>query len=209
MAYEAFWAKEAPSKLTRDEFIKLEKDGLDVVRSIIEKYAVEGYDSIPQDELLRFKWAGVYQQKPNNGYFMMRIRIPSGILTSAQAKTLGEISQLYGRNLADITTRQSIQFHWLCVENLPDIYRRLERVGLYSIEACGDCPRAIVGNPLAGIDKDEIIDTTEITKKVSEFFVGNRDFSNLPRKYKISISGSIYNSAHAEINDLSFTPAVR
>lgn len=209
MAYEAFWAKEDPSKLTRDEFIKLEKDGLDVVRSIIEKYAVEGYDSIPQDELLRFKWAGVYQQRPNNGHFMMRIRIPSGILSSSQAKALGEISELYGRNLADITTRQSIQFHWLRVENLPDIYRRLEEVGLYSIEACGDCPRAIVGNPLAGIDKNELIDTTEITKEVSEFFVGNRDFSNLPRKYKISISGSIYNSAHAEINDLSFTPAVK
>jgi ferredoxin-nitrite reductase len=159
--------------------------------------------------LLRFKWAGVYQQKPNNGHFMMRIRIPSGILTSEQARVLGGISQDYGRDLVDVTTRQSIQFHWLRVENLPDIFNRLEKVGLYSYEACGDCPRAIVGNPLAGIDKDELIDTTEITMQVSNFFVLNKDFSNLPRKYKISISGNMYNSAHAEIQDLAFTPATK
>ncbi|MGJ7920929.1 nitrite/sulfite reductase [Neobacillus sp. LXY-4] len=209
MAYEAVWEREDHSKLNKVELMKLEKDGLDVIRTIIEKYAFEGYDSIPEDELNRFKWAGVYQQRPNNGYFMMRIRIPSGILTSAQARTLGEISEIYGRNLVDVTVRQAIQFHWVCVENLPDIYKRLERVGLYSYEACGDCPRTIVGNPLAGIDMDELIDTSEIVKEVNDFFVLNRDFSNLPRKYKMSISGNIYNNAHAEIQDLGFTPAVK
>jgi ferredoxin-nitrite reductase len=209
MPYEALWAKEDLSKLNRVELMKLEKDGLDVIRTIIEKYAVEGYDSIPEDELNRFKWAGVYQQRPNNGHFMMRIRIPSGIMTSDQARVLGGISQDYGRDLADVTTRQAIQFHWLRVEDLPDIYNRLEKVGLYSYEACGDCPRTIVGNPLAGIDKDELIDTTDIAKQVNDFFVLNRDFSNLPRKYKMSISGNVYNNAHAEIQDLAFTPAIK
>ncbi|BBH21792.1 ferredoxin--nitrite reductase [Paenibacillus baekrokdamisoli] len=208
MAYEAIWANE-PSKLNAAEFMKMEKDGLDVIRTIIETYSVEGYESIPADELNRFKWAGVYQQKPNDGHFMMRIRIPSGMLTAAQARALADISTNYGRNLMDVTTRQSIQFHWLRVEQLPDIFKRLDAVGLYSFEACGDCPRAIVGNPLAGIDKYELFDTTEIVQQVSDFFVMNRDFSNLPRKYKISISSNIYNNGFAEIQDLGFTPAVK
>jgi ferredoxin-nitrite reductase len=102
-----------------------------------------------------------------------------------------------------------VQYHWLRVEHLPDIFKRLEEVGLYSYEACGDCPRTIVGNPLAGIDKDELIDTIDIVEQVNDFFLMNRDFSNLPRKYKMSISGNIYNNAHAEINDLAFVPAVK
>lgn len=207
MAYDAIWSNR--DKLHEFEYAKLERDGLDVIWSIIEIYSKEGYDSIPQDDLNRFKWAGVYQQKPNNGYFMMRIRIPSGLLNAEQAKVLGGIAREFGRDLMDITTRQSVQYHWIRIEDVPDIFRRLESVGLYSVEACGDCPRAIVGNPLAGIDKDELIDTTDIVNEVSAFFVGNRDFSNLPRKYKISISANIYNNANAEIQDLAFTPATK
>ncbi len=208
MAYEAKWAAD-PSKLNKVELIKLEKDGLDVIRTIIEKYAVEGYESIPEDEKNRFKWAGVYEQKPKDGHFMMRVRIPSGILNYDQACALANIARDYGRNLMDVTTRQAVQFHWLRVEQLPDIFNRLESVGLYSTEACGDCPRTVVGNPLAGIDKDELMDTSAIVKEVNDFFVGNKDFSNLPRKYKMSISANIYNTAHAEINDLAFTPATK
>jgi len=208
MAYEAIWAAD-PSKLNKMELLKLEKDGLDVIRSIIETHAAGGYESIPEDDLSRFKWAGVYEQKPKDGHFMIRIRINGGRMTSAQAKVLASIAHDYGRDLVDITTRQAIQFHWLRVENLPDIFKRLESVGLYSFEACGDCPRTIVGNPLAGIDKDELLDTTALVEEVNDFFLLNRDFSNLPRKYKMSISGSIYNTAHAEINDLAFTPAVK
>lgn len=208
MAYEAIWASD-PSKLNDVEKQKLEKDGLDVIRSIIEKYAVEGYESIPDDEKNRFKWAGVYEQKPKDGHFMMRVRINSGIMTSDQARGLAGIAKAYGRNLVDVTTRQAIQFHWLKVENLPDIFNRLEQVGLYSFEACGDCPRTIVGNPLAGIDKHELMDTRKLVEEVNSFFLLNRDFSNLPRKYKMSISSNIYNTAHAEINDLGFTPATK
>ncbi|WP_270407150.1 nitrite/sulfite reductase [Paenibacillus timonensis] len=208
MAYEPIWTAE-PEKLNKFEFVKLEKDGLDVIRTIIEEYAVKGYDSIPADDMDRFKWAGVYQQKPKDGHFMMRVRINTGIMTTRQARALADIARLYGRDLVDVTTRQAIQFHWLRVEHLPDIFKRLEEVGLYSFEACGDCPRTIVGNPLAGIDKDELIDTTEIVEEVNQFFLLNRDFSNLPRKYKMSISANTYNNAQAEINDLAFTPAVK
>jgi ferredoxin-nitrite reductase len=208
MAYEPIWTAE-PEKLNKFEFVKLEKDGLDVIRTIIEEYAVKGYDYIPADDMDRFKWAGVYQQKPKDGHFMMRVRINTGIMTTRQARALADIARLYGRDLVDVTTRQAIQFHWLRVEHLPDIFKRLEEVGLYSFEACGDCPRTIVGNPLAGIDKDELFDTTEIVEEVNQFFLLNRDFSNLPRKYKMSISANTYNNAQAEINDLAFTPAVK
>lgn len=208
MAYEPHWSAE-PEKLNKFEFVKLQKDGLDVIRTIIEKYALEGFGSIPADDLDLFKWAGVYQQKPRDGHFMMRVRINTGIMTTDQARALAEIARLYGRGLVDVTTRQAIQFHWLTVENLPDIFTRLEAAGLYSFEACGDCPRTIVGNPLAGIDKDELFDTTDIVEQLNDFFMLNRDFSNLPRKFKLSVSANRYNNAQAEINDLAYTPAVK
>ncbi|MVP01580.1 nitrite/sulfite reductase [Paenibacillus lutrae] len=208
MTSSPIWAQDT-SKLNKMELVKLQKDGLDVIRTIIEKYALEGYDSIPEDDMNLFKWAGVYQQKPKDGHFMMRVRINSGVLTTDQARAMAGIAEDYGKNLVDVTTRQAIQFHWLRVENLPDIFQRLEQVGLYSYEACGDCPRTIVGNPLAGIDPDELFDTTELVNQVNDFFLMNRDFSNLPRKYKMSISTNIYNSAHAEINCLGFTPATK
>jgi ferredoxin-nitrite reductase len=208
MAYEADWAAD-PSKLNKMELAKLEKDGLDVIRTIIEKYAHEGYDSIDEDDMNRFKWAGVYEQKPKDGHFMIRVRINSGVMTSDQARALAGIAIDYGRNLVDVTTRQAIQFHWLRIEQMPDIFKRLEKVGLYSYEACGDCPRTVVGNPLAGIDRDELMDTTELVNQVNDFFLMNRDFSNLPRKYKMSISSNIYNSGHAEIQCLAFTPAAK
>ncbi|WP_019005272.1 nitrite/sulfite reductase [Cohnella laeviribosi] len=206
MAYEAVWMKN-PEKLNKFEFHKIQKDGLDIIRDILDKYSKEGYDSIPEEDFNLFKWAGVYRQKPNNGHFMMRIRIPGGILTSAQARVLASIGRDYGRGLIDVTTRQAVQFHWLQIENFPDIFDRLASVGMSSIEACGDCPRTIVGNPLAGIDPDELMDTAPIVRQLEAFFVNNRDFSNLPRKYKMSISANIYNNASAEIQCLGFVPA--
>jgi ferredoxin-nitrite reductase len=108
-----------------------------------------------------------------------------------------------------VTTRQAVQFHWLQIENMPDIFGRLAAVGLSSFEACGDCPRTFVGNPLAGIDPDELMDTSGLVEELSKALFLNREFSNLPRKYKVSISSNIYNTAHAEINDLAFTPATK
>jgi len=208
MAYEPVWAKDL-SKLNKNEIWKLEKDGLDVIRDLLEVYAVKGRDAIPEDDMNRLKWCGLYEQRPKEGYFMMRVRVPSGIMTSEQARALAGVAKDYGRNLMDITTRQSIQYHWLRIEDVPDIFRRLESVGLYTYEACGDCPRTIVGNPLAGIDPDELMDTSELVREVNAYFMLNRDFSNLPRKYKMSISANIYNNAHAEIQCLAFTPATK
>ncbi len=199
------WANDP--KLNKMEVAKLEKDGLDVIETIINKYSKEGFASIESTDMDRFKWAGVYQQRPKDGHFMMRVRIPSGILNVEQAKVLAEIARDYGRDLVDVTTRQAIQFHWLTVESLPDIFERLASVGMSSFEACGDCPRTIIGNPLAGIDPNEVLDTRPLVEELEQYFLVNREFSNLPRKYKMSISSNIYNTGHAEINDLAFTPA--
>lgn len=203
------WAAER-EKLNSMEQLKLKQDGLDIIDEIVNVYSKKGFESIPEEKFALFKWAGVYQQRPkSDGYFMMRIRIPSGLLTSEQARVIAELSQKFGRGLIDVTTRQAVQYHWLRVENLPEIFARLAEVGLHSYEACGDCPRTIVGNPLAGIDPHELIDTRPIVKEMEKAFLLNREFSNLPRKYKISVSASPYNPAHAQINDLAFTPAVK
>jgi ferredoxin-nitrite reductase len=205
------WKWEANrDQLNQVELLKLEQDGLDIIDEIIHIYSKNGFESIPEEKFALFKWAGVYQQRPKkDGYFMLRIRIPSGILSSEQARVIADLSQKYGRGLIDITTRQAVQYHWLRIEHLPEIFRRLNEVGLYTYEACGDCPRNIVGNPLAGIDPNELVDTSPIVRALEKEFLLNREFSNLPRKYKISISASIYNPAHAQINDLAFTPAVK
>ncbi|MBA4687617.1 MAG: nitrite/sulfite reductase [Candidatus Galacturonibacter soehngenii] len=207
MSYKAIWSDN--DKLNEVEYIKLEKDGLDVIQTIIDKYSKEGYSSITPDDMNRFKWAGVYEQKPRDGYFMMRVRINSGIITKQQLKVLAGIAKDFGRGVANITTRGAIQFHWIQVENIPSIFERLASCSLSSVEACGDCPRTIVGNPITGVDKEELLDTTSLVHQVNEFFVLNKDFSNLPRKFKISISSSIHNAGHAQINDLAFTPATK
>lgn len=202
------WATD-PSKLSQIELIKLNTDGLDIVNRL-KHYQAIGFAAIPDAEKDLLKWAGVYIQRPRiKGYFMMRVKIPSGIMTSSQARALCEISRQHGRNIIDLTTRQSIQFHWLTVECLPEVIEKLALEGLDTVEACGDCPRNIMGNPLSGIDPNETIDTREIVREVFDYFQRNREFSNLPRKFKISISANTFDTGHAAINDLAFTPALK
>ncbi|HDR7563805.1 MULTISPECIES: nitrite/sulfite reductase [unclassified Bacillus (in: firmicutes)] len=207
MSYEKVWANN--EKLNPSEKKKLEKDGLEIFNDI-PYYAENGFESIPKEEWDAFKWAGLYLQRPKEaGYFMMRVNIPSGIITNAQAEVLASIAEDYGRDVLDITTRQAIQFHWLEIGQIPDIFKRLARVGLSSAGACGDITRNITGNPLAGIDANELFDTTSIVKEIYDYFQHNEEFSNLPRKFKMSISSNIYNSANAEINCVAFTPATK
>lgn len=207
MTYEKVWADNP--KLNNMEKQKLEKDGLKIFEDI-PYYAEHGFDSIPRDQWDLFKWSGLYLQRPKeDGYFMMRVVIPSGILTNEQAVTLAEIAKDYGRGVYDITTRQCVQFHWIQIENIPDIFKRLESVGMTTAGACGDITRNIVGNALAGVDPDELFDTRQAVKDVYEYFRFNEKFSNLPRKFKISISANMYNASNSEINCLSFVPATK
>ncbi len=193
--------------MLEQERIKKEKDGLDVYADIL-RYARTGYRSIPPDDLYRFRWYGLYEQKPKVGHFMLRVKIPGGELTAEQMRTLGQIAERYARGFADITTRQNFQFHWITIEDIPDIFQRLHRVGLTTSGACGDITRNVVGCPVAGIDPDEILDGRPYVLAVTRYFLNNREFSDLPRKYKMSVAGCAVHCAQPEINDVGAT-AVR
>src|ERR1051325_4510734 len=196
-------------KLTRQEEIKLAKDGLDVLPDLYG-YARTGFESIPEHEFERFKWYGFYRQKPkNSGYFMLRTKIPGGRLNSQQAKIIADLADKYARGFCDVTTRQTYQMHWLRIEDIPDVFGQLNSVGITTSGACGDDTRNVVGCPVAGVDKDEIFDGTEFNRAVSNFMTFNRDFSNLPRKYKISVSGCHLHCAQPDINCVGFFGVIK
>src|SRR5439155_19473547 len=181
----------------------------------------QGFRSIPPPDLRsRFRWWGLYTQRKQgtpagitataepeeleDEFFMLRIRIAGGLLTSEQLRAIAWVSERFGRDVADVTDRQNIQLHWIRIEDVPRIFEEIERVGLTTCEACGDTPRNMLGCPIAGIDRDEILDATPILEATHKRFVGDPAFSNLPRKYKTSISGCVQQCAQHEINDLSF-----
>lgn len=188
--------------MNKIEEIKKRKDGLDVLADIY-RYAKLGDPSIsPEDEPL-FRWYGIYSQRPiEDGFFMVRLRIPGGDLTPVQLRKIAGLSALYGRGLADITVRQNIQLHWVRIESLPAILDGLREVGLSTTEACGDCVRNILNCPVSGVDERELYDTTRLVRQVNDHFVGNRAFSNLPRKFKIAITGCAVRCVYPEINDI-------
>ena len=203
---EQVWAKDI-TKLNHVELVKLEKDGLESAQDV-KDYGNKEFTDLTADDVERLKWLGLYMQSPKtDGYFMMRVKVPGGLINSRQLRVIAGIARDFGRGIVDITTRQALQFHWLTVNKLPEILERLGKEGLTTIGAAGDCPRNVMGHALAGIDADEVIDTVPLIHELNAFFQGNREFSNLPRKFKISISGSQYNTGHAEINDIAFIPA--
>ena len=186
--------------ITPQEQMKLVKDGLDVVHDIY-RYAKTGFASIDADDFDRMKWYGVYRQKPkDSGYFMMRTKIPGGQLSGAQAVKLSEIADRWGHGFSDITTRQTIQYHWLKIEDIPAIFAELATVGMTTSGACGDISRNVVACPVAGIDPEEIIDATAQVHEVNANLTDNREFSNFPRKYKVSIAGCCIHCAQPDIN---------
>ncbi len=169
------WALGFREPLNPAELAKREDDGLNVRARIEGIYAQGGFGSIwPSDLRNRFRWYGLYTQRPEaDGYFMLRIRIPGGVLTSGQTDVIGAISQRYGRDVADVTDRQNIQLHWIRIEDVPEIWGRLEAVGLSTTEACGDTPRNILGCPLAGIDASEVVDASAALREANAQLVGN------------------------------------
>lgn len=190
--------------ITPQEKMKLEKDGLDVIHDIY-RYAKTGFASISADDFDRFKWYGVYRQKPkDSGYFMMRLKLPGGQLNAAQARAVQSIADRYAHGFCDITTRQTFQFHWLTIEDIPAIFAELAAVGISTSGACGDITRNVVGCPVAGIDPEEIIDATPQLLEVSTGLSDTKEFSNFPRKYKVSISGCCIHCAQPDINCLAF-----
>lgn len=201
-------AKETAAQ--RVERIKKEKGGLDVLKDIYV-YAVLG-EAINPEDIDRFKWYGLYTQNRNlqdetdeTLYFMLRVKLEHGSMNLEQLRMVGEISRDYARGTADFTTRQDIQFHYITVSNLPEIFRKLQSVGLSTTFAAGDVPRNITSCPVSGIEHDEIYDVREIVSKANDYLRGNKNLANLPRKYKIGISGCHKHCMGHEIQDLSFT----
>ncbi len=190
------------------EAIKKEKNGLDVWDDLL-RYAKTGFDSINPDDFVRMRWYGIYQQQPNEGHFMLRVKITSGAMTAGQLRVIGEIARDYGKGIADVTTRQNFQYHWLTIDTLPLVIEKLNAAGLSTTGACGDITRNICGCPVAGVDPREIYDTRALTEQVTQYFLGNKEFSDLPRKYKISISGCPIHCNQPEINDLGIQAVVR
>ena len=213
------WLIDGTAPLNHDEEIKQASPVLDVKQRVIDIYSKGGFDSIDREDLYpRFKWLGLYTQRKQNlggeftgednavledKYFMMRIRFDGGICSTAQARAVGELSRDYARSTVDLTDRQNIQFHWVRIEDVPAIWEKLEANGLNTWDACGDVPRVILGSPVAGIAKDEIIDATPAIRQIQEI-VTAEEFQNLPRKFKSAISGNARQDVVHEINDLAF-----
>lgn len=187
---------------------KREKDGLKIMDEL-DMISNQTWKELDPGDVERLKWAGIYAQRPKDGYFLIRVRLSSGELTSAQARAIAEISRLYGKDSIQITIRQCIQVHNIEQKYISKVVSLLKDVELTSVEGCGDVPRNILGNPLMGIDINECIDTTDLVRRVADAFVGNPAYSNLPRKFKISISGSPGDSGFAKINDIALVPAIK
>lgn len=206
MSYTVTWADQ---KLNGNEVAKLKEDGLDVFKDLPE-LVKHPFSEVDPSYYMYFKYAGLTVQKPQpEGNFMMRIKIPGGRINTAQGDHLAWIAKEYGHDVIDLTTREAVQYHWIPFNKLLDVFAGIEGVGLTTVGAEGDITRNVIDNPLSGIDPDELFDTRDIVMDVYRRFQGNYDYSNLPRKFKISISSSIHNTADAQINDLAFVPAVK
>ena len=207
-------ADQAKAKLNKFERFKAEKDGL-LVKDELQQFAAAGWENVDETDLTqRLKWLGIFFRPVTPGKFMLRLRMPHGVLSSYKARTLGDIIQRYGADgSADITTRQNIQLRGILLEDIPAIFQRLEQAGMTSVQSGMDNVRNITGSPVAGIDADELIDTQGLVRKVQDMITGNGQgnlaFTNLPRKFNIAIEGGRDNSVHAEINDIAFVPAFR
>lgn len=213
---EGQWKVDGKAPLNHDEELKQVEPVLEVKQRVIDTYSKQGFASIPNEDLYpRFKWLGLYTQRKQNlggehtgkdnlelqdEFFMARVRFDGGQCSTEQARAVGEISRDYCRSTADLTDRQNIQLHWVGIEDVPAMWEKLESVGLNTWDACGDVPRVIMGSPVAGIAKDEIIDATPAIEKIKNEYVLRDEFQNLPRKFKSAISGNARQDVIHEIN---------
>ncbi len=193
--------------MNKFERIKQEKDGLDVYDALM-RAARDGFDTLDENDVARLKWYGLYQHNSGDGHMMLRIKVVQGVLTGGQADLFADLADEYARGFLDCTTRQCVQMHWIRVEEVPDIFRRLQAAGLTSVGACGDITRNVVGCTLAGIAHTQVADGHRVAEDIHQRFLGNREFSNLPRKYKISVTGCAEDCARGLINDVALSGAI-
>jgi ferredoxin-nitrite reductase len=201
------------------EQFKLQRHPLEVAQAVIDTYSKQGPASIAKvpGEVERLKWVGIYPQKQGGDAFMLRIKIPGGRLTAPQVREIGvaadafgegpDDSAVFGNRYADITTRQTIQLHWLRISDMPRIWQRFWEVGLTTVQACGDSARNVTSCPVSGVNAREVLDAHPVAEAISAFFTGNREYANLPRKFKIAVTGCVEDCARVEIDDIGLWPA--
>jgi len=178
------------------------------IREELPALIAAGYEAMPEEDIVRLQWWGLYHDKPKIGTFMLRVKIPSGILTPAKLRAIGEVSNRYGRGDAELTTRQCIQLHWLELAELPNVFADLEAAGITSAGGCGDTVRNITGCPVSGIAADELFDSTPVVDAATAEFYGNPAWANLPRKHKYSIASCADRCNAPEINCVSLVGAI-
>jgi ferredoxin-nitrite reductase len=201
------------------EQLKLSRHPFEVAQAVIDTYSKQGPDSIAKvpGEQERLKWVGMYPQRQGGDAFMMRIKVPGGVMTAPQVREIGvaadafaegpDDSPVFGNRYADLTTRQDIQLHWIRIADVPRIWQRFWDVGLTTVQACGDSARNVCSCPVSGIDQREVVDALPVAQAISAFFTGNREYANLPRKFKIAVTGCTEDCARVEINDIGLWPA--
>ncbi len=190
------------------ERLKNEKGGLAVIDDLPAMIDA-GYEAVPEEDFVRMQWYGLYHDKPKVGHFMLRVKLPGGLLTPAKLRTMGEISQRYGRGFGELTTRQNIQLHWIQLAELPEVMRILDAAGLTTVGACGDNVRTITSCPVAGIDREELFEVQPLLEEATRFFIENREYSDLPRKHKITISACPHQCNAPEIHCIALVGALR
>ena len=193
--------------MSKIERIKAETDGLDVLPELL-RAARDGWETLDPEHVGLLKWYGLYAHNTADGHFMMRVKVIQGKLSAAQVETMAGIAEEFGRGVIDCTTRQCFQIHWIRLENIPEIFERLERVGMTTSGACGDITRNVVGCTLAGLAHDEVVDGYATAEAIHEYFLDNKLYSNLPRKYKISVTGCREDCARGLINDIALSGAI-
>jgi NAD(P)H-nitrite reductase large subunit len=191
------------------EAIKAEKDGLDALPDIQRLAAGDRWQEMTEADKQRFKWHGLFFRVPTPGNFMLRLRLQAGRVTARQFRLLADLSDQYGKGFCDLTTRQQVQLRWFTLADLPDIWRRLDEVGLHSKQTGMDNVRGVCGCPVAGLTPHELFDATPVIRALDELLIGNKEFTNLPRKFNVTISGCLENCCHAETQDIGLVPAYR
>lgn len=194
--------------MNKFEEIKAARDGLDVLPDIM-RYARLGWEAICDDDKARMKWYGLFFRKHTPGQFMLRLRIPNGVATSTQLRVLSSISRDFGRAEMDITTRQQMQLRWFRIDDVPEIFERLSKAAIEHRQTGMDNVRGVMGCALAGLSQHELLDASPIVRTLSARLVGDKAFTNLPRKFNVSISGCVENCVPAATQDLALVPADR
>jgi ferredoxin-nitrite reductase len=189
------------------ERIKRDKAPLGI-RDELPALIAMGYEAVPEEDLVRLQWWGLYHDKPKVGTFMLRVKVPAGQISPAHLRAVGEVSNLYGKGDGELSTRQNIQLHWLELSKLPDVFAHLEAAGVTTAGGCGDTVRNITGCPVQGIAGDELFDASPVVESAADLFYGNPDWANLPRKHKYSISACADRCNAPEINCISLVGVV-